>query len=167
MRWERWERADSSVVPVIKSPDRGHCCTRLLLWSLQRSTFYIIMWYFRWFIAYLSELLHVSLRLMHYALLLTPACWKSSNTNARLMAFALSLASGPHIWNSLPQDLRHCQPCHLLKPNSQYFRPKIISIPSFCYSQCVCVCVCACVWACVRACVRVCECACVCVCVSR
>ena len=26
-------------------------------------------------------------RLVHYALLQTPACWKSSNTNARLMAF--------------------------------------------------------------------------------
>ena len=43
-------------------------------------------------------------RLVHYALFLTPACWKSNNTNARLMAFA----PGPHIWNSLPQDLRHC-----------------------------------------------------------
>ena len=37
--------------------------------------------------AYLSEL-----RLVHYALLLTPAYRKSNNTNARLMAFAPSLA---------------------------------------------------------------------------
>ena len=36
-----------------------------------------------------------TLRLMHYALLLKPACWKSSNTNARLMAFAFSLALDP------------------------------------------------------------------------
>ena len=46
--------------------------------------------------AYLSELLHVyTLRLVHYTLLLTPACWKSNNTNARLMTFAPSLALDP------------------------------------------------------------------------
>ena len=44
--------------------------------------------------AYLSELLP-TLRLVHYALLLTPACWKSNNTNARLVAFAPSLALDP------------------------------------------------------------------------
>ena len=36
-----------------------------------------------------------TLRLVHYALLLAPACWKSNNTNARLMAFAPSLALDP------------------------------------------------------------------------
>ena len=36
-----------------------------------------------------------TLRLVHYALLLTPACWKSNNTNARFMAFAPSLALDP------------------------------------------------------------------------
>ena len=36
-----------------------------------------------------------TLRLVHYALLLTPACWKSNNTNTRLMAFAPSLALDP------------------------------------------------------------------------
>ena len=36
-----------------------------------------------------------TLRLVHYALLLTPTCWKSSNTNARVMAFMLSLALDP------------------------------------------------------------------------
>ena len=46
--------------------------------------------------AYLSELLHVYiLRLVHYALLLTPACWKSNNTNGRLIAFAPFLALDP------------------------------------------------------------------------
>ena len=66
-----------------------------------------------------------TLRLVHYALLLTPACWKSNNTNARLMAFALS----PHIWNSLPQDLRHCSTLSSFKAKlktflfSQYFYP--------------------------------------------
>ena len=33
-----------------------------------------------------------TLRLVHCTLLLTPACWKSNNTNARLMAFSPSLA---------------------------------------------------------------------------
>ena len=36
-----------------------------------------------------------TLHLVHYALFLTHACWKSNNTNARLMAFALSLALDP------------------------------------------------------------------------
>ena len=36
-----------------------------------------------------------TLRLVHYALLLTPACWKSNNTNERFMAFAPSLALDP------------------------------------------------------------------------
>ena len=36
-----------------------------------------------------------TLRLVHYALLLTPACWRSSDANARLMAFVLSLALDP------------------------------------------------------------------------
>ena len=51
-----------------------------------------------------------TLCLVLYALLLTPTCWKSNNTNARLMAFTPWPLScfGPHIWNSLPQDLRHC-----------------------------------------------------------
>ena len=46
--------------------------------------------------AYLSELPHVySTCLVHYALFLTHACWKSNNTNARPMPFALSLALDP------------------------------------------------------------------------
>ena len=36
-----------------------------------------------------------TLHLVHYTLLLTPACWKSNNTNARLMTFAPSLALDP------------------------------------------------------------------------
>ena len=53
----------------------------------------------------------------------------------------------PHIWNSLPQDLRHCSAFSSFKAKlkiflfSQYFCPQLISIPSFCYSQCKCVCV--------------------------
>ena len=58
---------------------------------------------------------------------------------------------GPHIWNSLPQDLRHCSAFSSFKAKlkiflfSQYFCPQLISVPSFCYSQCKCVCVSVCV----------------------
>ena len=38
-----------------------------------------------------------TLRLVHYALFLTHACWKSNNTNARLMVFTLSLALDPTV----------------------------------------------------------------------
>ena len=38
-----------------------------------------------------------TLRLVHHALFLTHACWKSNNTNARLMVFALSLALDPTV----------------------------------------------------------------------
>ena len=52
--------------------------------------------------AYLSELLHV---------------WKSNNTNARLMASALSLALDPTFGIHSHKTLDTAQPCHLLKPN--------------------------------------------------
>ena len=70
--------------------------------------------------AYLSELLHVYTpsRTDRY---LTPACWKSNNTNARLMAFAPSHAFGSHIWNSLPQDLRHCSTLSSFKAKLETF----------------------------------------------
>ena len=46
-------------------------------------------------LAYLSELRMSTLHLVHHVLLLTPACWKSNNTNARLMASTPSLALDP------------------------------------------------------------------------
>ena len=58
-----------------------------------------------------------TLRLVHYALLLTPACWKSNNTNARLMAFAPSLALDPTFGIHSHKTLDTAQSCHLLKPN--------------------------------------------------
>ena len=58
-----------------------------------------------------------TLHLVHYALLLTPACWKSNNTNARLMASALSLALDPTFGIHSLKTLDTAQPCHLLKPN--------------------------------------------------
>ena len=58
---------------------------------------------------------------------------------------------GPHIWNSLPQDLGRCSTLSSYKAKlkafffSQYFSSQLISVASFCYSHCVCVCVCVCV----------------------
>ena len=58
-----------------------------------------------------------TLRLVRYALLLTPACWNSNNTNTRLMALAPSLALDPTFGIHSLKILDIAQPCHLLKPN--------------------------------------------------
>ena len=58
-----------------------------------------------------------TLHLVHYTLLLTPACWKSNNTNTRLMASALSFALDPTFGIHSHKTLDTAQPCHLLKPN--------------------------------------------------
>ena len=53
-----------------------------------------------------------TLHLIHYALFLTPACRKSNNMNARLMAFAPSLVLDP-TFGIHSHDT--AQPRHLLK----------------------------------------------------
>ena len=61
---------------------------------------------------------------------------------------------GPRIWNSLPQDLRHCSTLSSFKARlktflfSQYFRSNYYQYP---VSATVIVCVCVCVCMCVRA----------------
>ena len=100
----------------------------------------------------------------HYALLLTPACWKS-NTNARLMASARSLALDPTFGIHSHKTLDTAQPCHLLKPNWKPSSSHSISILTNISTQfllqsvyvcvCLCVCVCECVCVCVCACVFV------------
>ena len=77
------------------------------------------------------------------------------------MAFAPSLALDSTFGIHSHKTLDNAQPCRLLKltenlPLLAVFSSQIISVPSFCYSQCVCVCVCVCVR------VRVCVCVCVC-----
>ena len=101
-----------------------------------------------WMVLTLLTFLNCSmstLRLVAYALLLTLTCWKSSNTNARVMAFVLSL--DPTFGIHSHKTLDTAQPCHLLKPNWKpplltVFSPQLMSPPSFCYSHCVPVCVC-------------------------
>ena len=61
-----------------------------------------------------------TLRLVHYALILAPAFWKSSNTNAKLMAFALSLSLDPIFGIHSHKTLDIAQTCPLLKP---YWKP--------------------------------------------
>ena len=103
--------------------------------------------------AYISELLHVyTLHLVHYALLLTPACWKSNNTNARLMVSAPSLALDPTFGIHSNNTLVTAQPCHLLTPNwkpSSFHSISILSTQFLLQSVCACVraCVCVCLYA--------------------
>ena len=70
--------------------------------------------------AYLSELLHVY----------TPSCTqRSSSARRKTHGFGTSSCFGPHIWNSLPQDLRHCSTLSSFEAKlktflfSQYFHP--------------------------------------------
>ena len=106
--------------------------------------------------AYLSNCCMSTLHLVHCALLLTPARWKSNNTNARLMASALSLALDPTFGIHSHKTLDTAQPCHLLKPNWKPSSSHSISILTNISTQfllqsvyarvCVCVCVCVCVF---------------------
>ena len=69
-------------------------------------------------------LLHVytvSALTLHYILLLTPICWKSSITNTRLMAFTLSLTLDPTFGIHSHKTFTPTQPCHLLNPNWKHF----------------------------------------------
>ena len=79
--------------------------------------------------AYLSELLHVY----------TPSRTLRSSSDTRMLeikqykrkthGFRTFSLFGPHIWNSLPQDLRHCSTQSSFKAKlktflfSQYFHP--------------------------------------------
>ena len=74
--------------------------------------------------AYLSELLHVYTRLVHYALLLTPACWKSNNTNARLFLIDDHLYSA--ILRSLEQT--HCARLWFYMSDKLFFIARFLNI---------------------------------------
>ena len=74
-------------------------------------------------------------------------CWKSNNTNTRLMASIPSLALDP-TWIHSHKTLDTAQPCHLLnpswKPSSSYSTSIITNISTQFLLQSVCVCVCVC-----------------------
>ena len=104
--------------------------------------------------AYISELLHVY----------TPShtLCSSSDTHMKKIqwykrkthGFVIFCYFGPHIWNSFPQDLRHCstlsKPHRKLSSSHSTFAPTNIntqfSLQSLCVYACVCVCVCVCVY---------------------
>ena len=99
--------------------------------------------------AYLSELLHVY----------TPSRTLCSSSDTRMLdkrkthGFRTFSCFGPHIWNSLPQDLRHCATLSSFKAKlktflfSQYFHPNI-STQFLLQSVYACMCVCVCVRVC-------------------
>ena len=111
--------------------------------------------------AYLSELLYVY----------TPSRTLRSSSDTRMLeiqqykrkthGFRTFSCFGPHIWTSLPQDLRHCSTLSSFKAKlktflfSQYFHPNIST--QFLLVS-VCVCVCARARVCVYVCVYVCVC---------
>ena len=112
--------------------------------------------------AYLSELLHVYTQSRTLRSSSDTRMLKIQQYKCKTHGFCTFSCFGPHIWNSLPQDLRHCSILSFFKAKLKnlplLFLPQLIPIPSFCYSHCVCVRACACV----RACVFVCVCVCVC-----
>ena len=69
-----------------------------------------------------------TLRLAHYALLLTPTCSKIQQYKRKTHDFRTCSCFGLYIGNSLPQDLRHCSTLSSFKARlktflfSQYFR---------------------------------------------
>ena len=100
-----------------------------------------------------------TLRLVLCDLLLTHTCWKSSNTDARVMAFVLSLALDPTFGIHSHKTLDTAQLCHLLKPNwkpsssHNISAPTVINTQFLLQSLCACACVCVCVCVRVRVCV--------------
>ena len=108
--------------------------------------------------AYLSELLHVynlrlvrTLRISSHTRML-----KIQQYKRKTRGFRTSSCFGPHIWNSLPQDVRHCSTLSSFQAKLKLSSSHSIFAPSN-ISRCVCVCVCVRARARVpRACVRVC-----------
>ena len=132
--------------------------------------------------AYFSELLHVCIP--------SSTLYSSSDTYVlkiqqhkhKTHGFHTFSCFGPHIWNSLTQDLRHCSTMSSFKAKlktflfSQYFQNTVRRGRFLLQSLCVCVCVCVCVSTCMCLCIRisvihgwihcsVCVCACVCMCI--
>ena len=89
------------------------------------------------------------------------ACWKSNNTNARLMASAPSLALDPTFAVHSHKTLGTAQPCHILKPNWKPSSSHSISILTNISTQFLLQSVYVCASARARTRARVCVCVCV------
>ena len=76
--------------------------------------------------AYLSELLHVY----------TPSCTLHSSSDTRMLKiqqykrFRAFSCFGPHIWNSIPQDLRRCSTLSSFKAKLKPSSSQSISAPT-------------------------------------
>ena len=91
--------------------------------------------------AYLSQLLHVytpsrTLRFSSDTRMLEIQQYKRKTHGFRTFS-----CFGPHIWNSIPQDLRHCPNW---KPSSSHSISILTNISTQLLLQSVCVCVCVC-----------------------
>ena len=79
--------------------------------------------------AYLSELLHVYAPSRTLCSSSDTCMLKIQRYKCKTRGFHTFSCFGPHIWNSLPQDLRHCVTLSSFKAKlktilfSQYFRP--------------------------------------------
>ena len=89
----------------------------------------------------------------HFLLGMSKACEGALKATEKEISQTGSFSCfGPHIWNSIPQDLDTAQPCHLLKPDRKpssshsIFTPTNISTQFLLQSMCVCVCVYLCVY---------------------
>ena len=112
--------------------------------------------------------------LFKYLQVYTPSCtlWSSSDTHLltahcykwKQHSFCSFAYYGPHIWNDLPYDIRHCETLLLntdWKLNSSLSATVEVRFHSFvCVCKCACMFVCACVQAWVHACVSKCLCTC-------
>ena len=95
--------------------------------------------------SYLSELLHLYSPSRSLCSSSDTRMPKNQRFNRKTHGFRTFSHFGPHIWNNLPQDIRHSLPS---KVNSKHFssqnisvKPHCSSLPSVC-TVCVCVCVC-------------------------
>ena len=105
--------------------------------------------------AYLSELLHVYTLSRTLRSSLTSTMLKIQQYKRKIHGFRTFSCFGPHIWNSLPQDLRHCSTLSSFKAKLKPSSSHSISAPtnidtqflpqSLCVSVYVCECVCVCV----------------------
>ena len=115
--------------PLNTSPGKLHFPLQNIL-SIKSLVCVSVLWMVLVLLTFLNCYMS-TLRLVHYALLLTPASWKSSNTNARVMSFVLSVALDPTFGIHSHKTLDTAQTCHLFKLKaklktflfSQYFHP--------------------------------------------
>ena len=139
----------ATMLPVLEKPFVG--CGRMGVGGGGSTRKCISIWYTD---REMVAILCFELWMHRYVLPMWPkhmvcVCWKSNNTNARLMASTLSLALDPTFGIHSHKTLDIAQPCLPLKPNWKPSCSHTISILTnistqfLLQSMCVCVCVCS------------------------